>query len=67
MTVHWIVVDSYYSVQINIAGHYVVVCGYDKKKKRIFYKNPSYDEGKRVPNCFSYEREFFPSIALLQL
>lgn len=25
-------------------GHYVVVCGYDKKKKRIFYKNPSYDE-----------------------
>lgn len=25
-------------------GHYVVVCGYDKKKRRIFYKNPSYDE-----------------------
>ncbi|XP_060573420.1 protein GUCD1-like [Ruditapes philippinarum] len=25
-------------------GHYVVVCGFDKKKKRIFYKNPSYDE-----------------------
>lgn len=25
-------------------GHYIVVCGYDKKKKRIFYKNPSYDE-----------------------
>lgn len=24
-------------------GHYIVVCGYDKKKKRIFYKNPSYD------------------------
>ncbi|KAJ8312226.1 hypothetical protein KUTeg_009599 [Tegillarca granosa] len=25
-------------------GHYVVVCGYDRKKKNIYYKNPSYDE-----------------------
>ncbi|XP_061163337.1 protein GUCD1-like [Saccostrea echinata] len=25
-------------------GHYVVVCGFDLKKKYIFYKNPSYDE-----------------------
>ncbi|KAL4224092.1 guanylyl cyclase domain-containing protein 1 [Mactra antiquata] len=25
-------------------GHYVVVCGFDRKKKKIFYKNPSYDE-----------------------
>lgn len=25
-------------------GHYVVVCGFDKKKKRIFYKNPSYEQ-----------------------
>lgn len=25
-------------------GHYVVVCGHDLKKKKIFYKNPSYDE-----------------------
>ena len=67
VTVYWIVVDSYYSVQINIAGHYVVVCGYDKKKKRIFYKNPSYDEGKRIPNFFVYEIKFFPSITLLRL
>lgn len=29
-----------------LLGHYVVVCGYDLKKKKIFYKNPSYDEGK---------------------
>ena len=29
----------------------MVVCGYDKKKKRIFYKNPSYDEGKTVKFC----------------
>lgn len=28
-----------------LLGHYVVVCGYDLKKKKIFYKNPSYDEG----------------------
>ncbi|KAL3858021.1 hypothetical protein ACJMK2_012637 [Sinanodonta woodiana] len=24
-------------------GHYVVVCGFDLKKKRIFYKNPAFD------------------------
>lgn len=29
-----------------LLGHYVVVCGHDLKKKKIFYKNPSYDEGK---------------------
>lgn len=29
-----------------LLGHCVVVCGYDLKKKKIFYKNPSYDEGK---------------------
>ncbi|XP_052248565.1 protein GUCD1-like isoform X2 [Dreissena polymorpha] len=25
-------------------GHFVVVCGIDEKKRRIFFKNPSYDE-----------------------
>lgn len=25
-------------------GHFVVVCGFDQRKKRVFYKNPSYDE-----------------------
>lgn len=28
-----------------------MVCGYDVKKKKIFYKNPSYDEGKNNLYC----------------
>ena len=31
----------------------MVVCGYDKKKKRIFYKNPSYDEGNSAAMWWS--------------
>ena len=27
-------------------GHFIVVCGYNKKDKLIYYKNPSYREGK---------------------
>ncbi|XP_076108529.1 protein GUCD1-like [Mytilus galloprovincialis] len=25
-------------------GHYIVLCGFDRKKNRIFYKNPSYNK-----------------------
>jgi len=50
-------------------GHYVVACGFDKKKKRIFYKNPSYDEGTFVllwtwldnVNCIPFSHLLVPA------
>ncbi len=37
-----------------ILGHFIVVCGYNMKEKVIYYKNPSFKEGKSVDILCSY-------------
>ena len=33
---------------LSLTGHFVVVCGYNRAKGAVFYKNPSCEEGKKI-------------------